>query len=164
MQQHFRLGRLSTVLSAMALVALLAVPAFASGHGQGAEHETFSVVGDVFDCGAESYTITAGNIRATFHQGESASGNTNFTGTLTPEHVVAQSSDGRTVHVRGALWFGGTMNAQQDTFQETFTGKIQLVEKGKGTVENVNMTFHVTVVKGEVVTLKELDLSSCALP
>lgn len=166
MQRYHRVIRLAAVLAAMATFALMAVPASANGHGngQGAEHETFSVVGDVFDCGEVTYEIIAGDLRATFHEGESAPGNTNFTGTGTPKNVVAESSDGRIVNIRGALWFGATMNAQQDTMQGTFTGKLQFVEKGKGTVENINMTFHVTVVKGEVITLKELDLSSCQLP
>lgn len=161
MKRPFRLVSLGTVFSAMAMFALMAGPALAN---QGAEHETFSVVGDVFDCGTESYTVTAGEVHVTFHEGESASGNTNLTGTLTPRKVVAESGDGRIVNVRGALWFGETFNAQQGTFQGTFTGKLQFVEKGKGTVENVNMTFHVTFVNGEVITLKELDLSSCQLP
>ena len=39
-----------------------------------------------------TYTITSGSIKVVIHEGEAASGNANFTGTLTPQNVVAEDS------------------------------------------------------------------------
>lgn len=150
--------RLSALLCATALTLGLGAVAHASGP---AEHFEFPVVGDVFNCGAKTYTITEGTIRATFHEGSSQSGNQNFTGTLKPTGIVAEGSDGSLVSIRGSVWFGGTSNAKQGTEQATFTGKLQFIEQGSGTVDNVNQTFHITTVNGN---LKELDFGSCQLP
>lgn len=94
-------------------------------------------------------------------EGESASGNQNFTFTLTPRKVVAEDGDGNVVSIRGATWVGGSFNAQQGTEVFTSTDKFQLVQQGSGTVDNVNLTFHVTSVNGNV---KDFDFGTYVPP
>jgi ABC-type Fe3+/spermidine/putrescine transport system ATPase subunit len=97
-----------------------------------------------------------------FHEGTSASGNTNFTGTVTLQKVVAEDAAGNVYSIRGAEWFGVTENAQQGgTFQATFTGKLQVVAQGSGTVDSVNVTEHITSVNGNI---KEFDFGTCVAP
>lgn len=157
-------NRITRTGAGLALVAAMSLPAVSAYANQPAEHFTEDVTGDAFDCGDETYTITSGEIRITIHEGESASGNQNFTGTVTPRKVVAVDSDGDAVDIRGALWFGGTMNAQRGTEQFTFTGKLRFIDRGTGTVDSVNQTFHITLVNGEPVTFKAFDFGTCQLP
>ena len=107
------------------------------------------------------YTITAGSIKIVLHEGTSASGNTNFTGTVTTQHVVAVDEAGNVYSIRGTEWFGSTQNAQQGTFQATFTGHLQVIAQGSGRVDNVNVMEHITVVNGNV---KEFDFGTCVAP
>lgn len=122
--------------------------------------ETEDVAGDVFSCEGGDFTITEGVINIVIHEGSSRSGNQNFTGTVTPSGVVAVDADGNEYDIRGALWFGGTYNAKQGSWQETFTGKLQIVGQGSGTVGSVNLTFHVS--PNEKTFAK--DFSTCLLP
>ena len=137
-------------------MAVSASPVGASGP---ADHFTENVAGDTIACGSRVYTVTSGTIKITVHEGESASGNQNFTGTVTPRGVVA-TSGGKTYAVRGAFWFGGTFNAQQGTGQQGFTGKLQIVAPGTGKVDSVNITFHVAPDG----TVKAFDMGTCAEP
>lgn len=122
--------------------------------------ETEDVVGDVFACEGGDYTITEGAINIVIHEGSSRSGNQNFTGTITLDGVVAEDADGNEYKIRGALWFGGTYNAKQETGQETFTGKLQIVGQGSGTVGSVNVTFHISPNE----KIFEKDFGTCVLP
>jgi len=119
-------------------LALAASPAVAAG----AIHEEESVVGDVFECETTTYTVTSGTLKAVFHEGESASGNFNFTGTLTPKHVTLVDEDGNSYRLAGAVWFGATGNAQQETGQETFTAYLNILAAGGGVVDKVSQTGH----------------------
>jgi len=119
-------------------LALAASPAVAAG----AIHEEESVVGDVFECETTTYTVTSGTLKAVFHEGGSASGNFNFTGTLTPQHVTLVDEDGNSYRLSGAVWFGATGNAQQETGQETFTAHLNILAKGGGVVDTVAQTGH----------------------
>ena len=86
----------------------------------------------------------------------------NFTGTVTLQKVVAEDAAGYVYNIRGADWFGATENAQQGgTFRATFTGKLQVVAQGSGTVDSVNVTEHITSVNGNV---KEFDFGTCVAP
>jgi len=129
-----------------------------------AVHFVEDVTDDVIECEEAVYTITSGTIKLTFHEGSSSSGNQNFTGTITPQKVVAVDEEDNVYSVRGAFWFGATFNAQQASEQGTFTGKLQIVEKGTGTVDSVNLTFHINAVNGEPTNVKEFDFGSCAEP
>jgi hypothetical protein len=119
-------------------LALAACPAVAAG----AIHEEESVVGDVIECETTTYTVTSGTLKAVFHEGESASGNFNFTGTLTPQHVTLVDEDGNSYRLAGAVWFGATGNAQQETGQETFTAYLNILAAGGGVVDTVAQTGH----------------------
>jgi hypothetical protein len=154
-----RAGRLMTVFAAGAALLGLAMPsAVASGPAQHFEED---VTGEVLLCETANYTITSGSIKIVLHEGASASGNLNFTGTITPQQVVAVDDAGNLYSIRGAEWFGFTENAQQGTFQATFTGKLQVVAQGSGTTDSVNVTQHITVVNGNI---KDFDFGTCVAP
>jgi hypothetical protein len=154
-----RVGRLTAVLATAVAMCAISTPAALANAP--AEHFEEDVTGDVLDCGSASYTITSGAIKIVFHEGTSASGNTNFTGTITAQHVVAVDEAGNVYSIRGTEWFGATENAQQGTFQATFTGQLQVIAKGSGRVDNVKVTEHITFVNGNV---KEFDFGTCVAP
>lgn len=156
-----KLRAAATLASGMAMIGMTAGSALAS---QPAFHFVEDVTGDTIACESTTYTITSGSIKFTIHEGESKSGNTNFTVTITPQKVVAQDEAGTDHNLRGAFWFGGTTNAQRGSEQFTFTGKLQIVERGRGTVDSVNVTFHVNAVDGEVTNIKEFDFGTCDEP
>jgi hypothetical protein len=142
-----------------AAVAIMGMaPALANSPAQ---HAVEDVTGDVLVCDTTTYTITSGTIKITIHEGTSASGNENVTGTLTPQGVVATDDEGNLYSLRGAFWFGGAFNAQQGTAVFTDTGKLQVVSQGSGTVDSVNVTSHVTLVNGNV---KAFDFGTCEEP
>ena len=148
---------LAGALGALA-VGLGAGSAFGSGP---AERVIVPATGDQFVCEDATYTVTEGSIQIVQHEGESASGNENITFTITPRHVVAEDGEGNVVSIHGATWGGGSFNAQQGTDVFTVTDKFQIVQQGSGTVDNVNATFHITTVNGNV---KEFDFGTCAPP
>jgi hypothetical protein len=135
-------------------------PAVASGPAQ---HAVEDVTGDTIVCESTTYTVTSGTVLVTIHEGTSASGNENITGTITPQDVVAVDEAGNVYSLRGAFWFGGAFNAQQGTFVFTDTGKLQVVSQGSGTVDSVNVTSHITLVNG-IVTEFEFDFGTCEEP
>ncbi len=147
---------LSTLIVACAL-ALSAAPVLANGP---AVHDAFPVTGDVFVCGANTYTITSGTVSFVSHQGSSASGNLNLTFTGTPRKVVAIDEEGNEYSIVGAVWGGFTVNAQTGGSQSTFTGKLQIVSQGGGTVDSVNVVFHMSP-NGD---FNAFDFGTCELP
>jgi len=145
---------LSTLITACAL-ALSAAPVLANGP---AVHDAFPVTGDVFVCGANTYTIISGTVSTVSHEGSSASGNLNGTFTGTPRKVVAIDEDGNEYSIVGAVWSGFSFNAQTDGFQTTFTGKLQIVGQGGGTADSVNVVFHISP-NGDI---NDFDFGTCA--
>jgi hypothetical protein len=144
-----------------ALLALLLASAAAASPASAAPAQHFeeSVVGDVFACASAQYTVTEGTLKSVFHEGASKSGNTNFTGTLVPRHVVLEDEDGNEYSLAGAVWFGDTANAQQGSAQGTFTAYMNIVSRGGGVVDTVRQTGHFGST-GEF----SLDHGSCVLP
>jgi hypothetical protein len=134
--------RFMLVAAAMASVLLLGVSS--AGANQPAEHFTQDVTGDTLQCGDTTYTIVSGEVAIVMHEGQSASGNTNFTGTITPRNVVLQDQAGNLYSLAGAIWFGATFNANTGGFQATSTDKFQIVSQGGGTVDSVNAVEHVS--------------------
>jgi hypothetical protein len=126
-----------------------------------AQHFVEDVTGDVLECESATYTITSGSIKIVSHEGTTPSGNTNFTVTITTQRVVAVDEAGNVYSIRGTEWFGATENAQQGTFQATFTGQLQVVAQGSGRVDNVKVTEHITFVNGNV---KEFNFGTCDAP
>lgn len=153
-----RLLKLILAFAVMASVSLITTPAMAN---EPAGHGSFPVAGDVFDCGDETYTLTSGIVNVTFHEGESESGNHNFTVTFTPSEVVGVDSSGDEVFIRGAGWFGGTFNAKKKTEQFTSTFKLEIIEPGVGVRDSVNQTFHFTSVNQNI---KAFDFGDCQTP
>jgi hypothetical protein len=107
-------------------------------------HFTQDVTGDTLQCGDTTYTIVSAEIAIVMHEGQSASGNANVTGTITPRNVVLQDQDGNLYSLAGAIWFGATFNANTGGFQATSTDKFQIVSQGGGTVDSVNAVEHVS--------------------
>jgi hypothetical protein len=126
-----------------------------------AVHFSEDVAGEQLVCESTMYTISAGSIKFVIHEGQAASGNQNLTGTITPQDVVVTDEAGNVYSLRGAFWLGGAINAQQGSMVFTDTGKLQVVSQGSGTVDSVNVTFHVTTVNGNV---KAFDFGTCEEP
>jgi hypothetical protein len=154
------LRRIFLLLSSVAVLLALAAPALAN---QPAEHFTEDVTGDTIQCGSTVYTITSGSVSIWVHEGASASGNLNFTVTIAPQDVVAVDEAGNQYSIVGAIWFGGTLNANTGGEQFTDTDKFQIVSSGGGTVDSLNVTFHVTAQPNNVV-VKDFDFGTCAEP
>jgi hypothetical protein len=136
-------------------VVAVAAPANAAP----AEHFQESVVGDVFECVDNTYTVVAGTLMSVFHFGETAGGNTNFTGTLTPTGVQLVDEDGNSYRISGAVWFGDTFNANNGNAQGTFTAYLNIISQGGGVVDRVAQTGHFDS-NGEFT----LDKGTCILP
>jgi hypothetical protein len=124
-----------------------------------AEHFEESVVGDVFECVDNTYTVVAGTLVSVFHAGETPGGNTNFTGTLVGKGVKLVDEDGNSYRLSGAVWFGETSNANQGSAQGTFTAYLNILSQGGGVVDRVAQTGHFGS-NGEFF----LDKGTCILP
>jgi hypothetical protein len=148
-------------------VCLVLVPAGAMAN-QPAQTETFPVAGEQFVCEDATYTLVSGEIHFTLHEGESSSGNQNFTITITPRNVLAESSDpaaeGDTFRIAGAFWAGFTANAKTGGFQGTTTDHFQIIAKGKGTIGDVQVTSHITFRPPDKFNIKEFDFGTCSSP
>ena len=116
--------------------------------------------GFVFPCETTSFTVQSGLIKIVENDTVAANGNTAFTVTAHTDHVVMLGEDGNTYFERGALWFGGSFNANTDLSQFTFTGKIQIVAETDGTGGTINMTFHLSP-NG---TVKDFNFGDCSFP
>jgi len=116
--------------------------------------------GFVFPCETTSFTVQSGLIKIVENDTVAANGNTAFTVTAHTDHVVMLGEDGNTYFERGALWFGGSFNANTDLSQFTFTGKIQIVAETGGTGGTINMTFHLSP-NG---TVKDFNFGDCSFP
>ena len=116
-------GRRSFVRAAVGVMSTLAsilILMIGGAGAAGATHETQDVTGEQFTCtNGDVFTITSGTISLVMHEGETPSGNFNFTGTITPNHVIAKDQDGNTVRIVGADWFGGAGNDTDMVFTET---------------------------------------------
>ena len=127
--------------------------------------EDFSPVGDQFVCEDATYTIVSGEVHFTLHEGESASGNENFTITLSARHVEAVSSaTGETVRIVGAFWAGFTANAKTGGFQATTTDHFQIISKGGGTIDDVQVTSHITFRPPDKFVIKDFNFGTCSSP
>jgi hypothetical protein len=135
--------RFLLLVAAIASVLLVGVSsAFAN---QPAMHFTQPIAGsDPLQCGDTTYTPISGELATVVHEGQSAAGNTNYTITITPRHVVLQDQDGNLYSVAGAIWFGGTFNANTGGFQATSTDKFQIISQSGGTVDSVNGVEHIS--------------------
>jgi hypothetical protein len=111
---------------------------------QAAMHFTQPAPNDPLHCGDTTYTPISGELVTVVHEGLSASGNTNLTSTITARDAVLQDQYGNLYSVAGAIWFGGTFNANTGGFEGTSTDKFQIVAQGGGTVDSVNGVEHVS--------------------
>ena len=137
--------RLRFLLAIAAMASVLLVGMSSASANQPAMHFTQPVAGsDPLQCGDTTYTPISGELVTVVHEGQSASGNTNFTSTITPRQVVLQDQDGNLYSVAGAIWFGGTFNANTGGFQGTSTDKFQILSQGGGTVDSVNGVEHIS--------------------
>jgi hypothetical protein len=79
-------------------------------------------------------------------------------------NVVAEDPAGNEVAIRGAGWFGGTVNVSRETEQFWNTEKFQLIDQSGGTIDSVNVTFFIQFVNGEPTNVKDFDIGNCATP
>ena len=146
----------ATAAVAAGSAVALAAPAAAAP----AEHFEENVVGDVFECADNTYTVISGTLESVFHFGETPTGNTNFTGTLIPQGVTLVDADGNTYRLSGAVWFGDTSNANQGSFQGWFTAYLNILSSGGGVVDRVAQTGHFSSDGANF----EFDKGTCLLP
>jgi hypothetical protein len=148
------------LLSFLALVLAVAAAVSPASANAPAQHSTEDVTGDVIVCGSTAYTVTSGVLAITIHEGTSASGNANVTGTIVPRDVVLEDAAGNVYSIHGADWFGGTFNAQQGTSLFTVTEFFTILSSEGGVVGTVRAVFHISP-NGKVV---EFDFGTCELP
>jgi hypothetical protein len=148
------------LVSLFALLLALAAAVSPASANAPAQHFTEDVTGDEIVCGSTVYTITSGVIAFTVHEGESASGNTNFTVTIVPRDVVLEDAAGSVFSIHGAEWIGGTENAQQGTFQFTDTDFFTIVSSEGGVVGTVRVVFHISP-NGKIV---DVNFGTCEPP
>jgi hypothetical protein len=110
-------------------------------------------------CGDAGYFIS-GTANVVTHDGESASGNTNSTSTITLRDAVAVDEAGNEYSLVGAIHSGETFNANTGGVEYGGTEKLQIVSKGGGTVGGVNITTHVTAQPNNVVSV-DFDFGNC---
>jgi hypothetical protein len=112
-------------------------------------------------CGDAGYFIS-GTANVLTHDGESASGNTNSTSTITLRDAVAVDEAGNEYSLVGAIHSGETFNANTGGVEYGGTEKLQIVSKGGGTVGSVNITTHVTAQPNRVVSVSvDFDFGNC---
>jgi hypothetical protein len=147
------------ILVAAAVGSLLLLGLSSAGAAP-AIHFTEGVTGAAILCGDTTYHAVSGELAFTLHEGQSASGNQNFTVTTVPRNVVLQDEAGNLYSLRGVEWAGATGNANTGGFQATFTGKFQIVSQGGGTVDSVNVVFHASPNEN----LYSFDFGTCVAP
>jgi hypothetical protein len=121
------------LLATAAIVAQLATVQAA-----GAIHVEFSIAGDTLACPDATYTVQSGSIREVVREGESGSGNTMFTVTDVPHHVVLTDAAGATYSLRGAIWFGGATNDRTGAEVITATHMLTIVGRG-GVADSIRL-------------------------
>ena len=120
----------------LATVALIAQPA--AVQAAGATHVEFSIAGETLVCPDATYTVQSGSIREVVREGESRSGNTMFSVTDVPHHVVLTDAAGATYSLRGAIWFGGATNDQTGAEVITATHMLTIVGRG-GVADSIRL-------------------------
>jgi len=151
--------RIATVLGTLSSVLILAVGAAGAA---GAIHATQDVTGEQFTCtNGDVFTIQSGTISLVMHEGQTPSGNFNFTGTITPNHVTATDQNGNLVRIVGAAWFGAT--GSDTRFEATEIDKFQILGANGGPVGTVNETSHITVNANNMQSF-EFNFGGCATP
>jgi hypothetical protein len=152
-------------LSVVAACLAIGVLSSAAAANQPAVVETVPVAGEQFVCEDATYTLVSGEVRFILHEGESASGNQNFTITIAPAKVEAVSSTtGETVSIVGAFWAGFTANAKTGGFQGTTTDHFQVISKGEGTIGDVQVTSHITFRPPDKFNVKDFNFGTCSSP
>ncbi len=146
-------------IAAIAAAGALALSATTASANSPAIHYSFDATGMVIVCGDHSYTVASGTVDVIEHVGTSASGNGNVTVTLTPDDVVLVDASGNQYSIAGALWFGGSLNAQTGGLADTDTSEIQIISQGGGTVDSLSVVFHISP-NGDI---KSFDFGDCTL-
>jgi hypothetical protein len=152
--------RLALLLGVVGMMLGLVVPP-ALGN-QAAFRFTEDATGGIFGCETTTYAIISGEYVFVGHEGRSASGNNNFTVTVTPMNVVAQAEDGSLYAVRGVLAQSGGTNIVGGVVEFTFTEHFQILSlSGGGVVDSVNVTFHGTETPNGIV-LVDINVGTCS--
>ena len=128
--------------AAVALIGL-AGPAQASAMAFH-EHDSLSVVGDVFVCSPTNLTVTSGTIDEHFAGVQDATGVFHFTGTIVP-HDVTLTDGTNSYTLSGASWFGFT-GADPDGMPTVSTETDHFVIRGAtgGVYAKVQVVMHLS--------------------
>jgi len=146
--------RLALLIATLALLAPMS--ALASSPAQ---HFTEDITGGVLPCPDNVYAITSGTIETVLHETVAASGNTSFTVTETPRHVVLEDAAGNVYLLTGAIWFGGAVNTNTGAELITATHMLQIVQPGGGVADSMRLVERFR--NGELITF---DFGTCTLP
>ena len=125
---------LVVVLAAGTLIQL-SPPAAAAG----ANHAEFSIAGDVVSCPVATFTVLSGSIREVVQEVTTPSGNTMFTITDVPVHVVITDEHGTRYALHGATWFGGVTTDNTGAEILTATHNLEVVTRGGGVAASVRL-------------------------
>lgn len=132
------------LLSALAMsTAAVATPSQAPFK----DHETQSVVGDVFACQSGDLTVMSGTIMSTFHENADNSGTYHYTGTVVPHDVTLTDDAGNTYTLSGASWFGGTTtdpNGESQPIVGTETDHFVIHDSTGGVFAKVQLVMHIS--------------------
>ena len=113
----------------------LSPPAAAAG----ATHVEFSIAGDVVSCPVATFTVLSGSIREVVQEVTTPSGNTMFTITDVPVHVVITDEHGTFYALHGATWFGGVTIDNTGADILTATHNLEVVTRGGGVAASVRL-------------------------
>jgi hypothetical protein len=105
----------------------------------GASHTEFSIAGEVAVCPVATFTVLSGSIRETAQEVTSPSGNTMFTITDVPVHVVLTDENGNRYALHGATWFGGVTIDNTGAEIITATHNLEIVTRGGGVAASVRL-------------------------
>jgi hypothetical protein len=122
----------STASAASSAVAPSAEPA-------GAGHAQFSIAGDVVSCPVATFTVLSGSIKEVFQEVTTPSGNSMFTVTDVPLHVVITDEHGTRYGLHGATWFGGVTIDSTGAEVLTATHNLEIVTSGGGVAASVRL-------------------------
>jgi hypothetical protein len=125
-----------------------------------AVHFDESAVGDVFRCGTDNYTVTAGTKKFVLREGTSTSGNRNFIAVIGADNVILTDENGDTYRLRGIVQ-DNEHSSQQRGKTDTFVAHLNIVNEKGGVVGRVSVTAHINYDTG---TGFFRDTGTCALP
>ena len=133
------MSRIRPVALVVALTAGTLISMSPPAAAAGALHVEFSIAGDVVSCPVATFTVQSGSIREVIQEVTTPSGNTMFTFTDVPIHVVITDEGGTVYALHGATWFGGVTIDNSGAEILTATHNLEIVTSGGGVAASVRL-------------------------